>query len=133
MGRRGGGRGGRGRGGGKGGRGGGRGGAGRRSSSSSSGGGGKGHRSGGGGGGGYGSGRDALDGNAGSAHWLKPCPRTLKKVPLAFDSPFHFATIIANNLLAEFFYIVKEGRTKGKRLSASEVSSKDLIIRDVRK
>jgi hypothetical protein len=63
-----------------------------------------------------------------SGHWLQPHRRTLVPVPLQFGSPQQFAEVIGNNLLAEFYHVVAEGRSKGKRLRVTPQSGKQLLV-----
>jgi hypothetical protein len=42
----------------------------------------------------------------------------LVPVPLVFESPQHFCELIANNLLAEFWYLIQEG-PRGPGLKAT--------------
>ena len=50
--------------------------------------------------------------------FLHPTPRVLVPVPLVFESPQHFCELIANNLLAEFWYLIQEG-PRGPGLKAT--------------
>jgi len=43
------------------------------------------------------------------APFLFPTPRQLHPVPLEFQGVGHFALLIGNNLMAEFWHLVQEG------------------------
>ena len=59
--------------------------------------------------------------------FLHPTPRVLVPVPLEFESPRHFCELIANNLLAEFWYLIQEG-PRGAALKATPAAGGGLRI-----
>ena len=50
------------------------------------------------------------------------------KVPLEFSTVRHWAQCIGNNLLAEYWHMVQEGKGRGKHLSAVATGPKDLNV-----
>ena len=52
------------------------------------------------------------------APFLRPTARTVVEVPLSFSSHEHWCDVIGNNLLAEFWYSIKDSRTSRKHSSA---------------
>jgi hypothetical protein len=84
-------------------------------------GGGRGGANGGRGGGG------GVDKDAQFSPFLFPTPRQLHPVPLEFQSVEHFAMLIGNNLLAEFWHLIQEG-PRGPAIKAMPASDGKLNL-----
>jgi hypothetical protein len=60
---------------------------------------------------------------------LRPRERRLEPVPLQFHDVQHWCSIIAHNLLSEFWHVYREGMEgRGRRLNATAFSSKELLV-----
>lgn len=66
---------------------------------------------------------------AGLHHFLDPRPYSLCTVPLEFDSVAAWAQCIAQNLLAEYWALVKNGRVHGVERSATVLGPKLLALK----
>ena len=92
------------------------------------GGGGRGKKANGGKGGkGSGGGQGGVDKDAQFTPFLYPTPRQLHPVPLEFQSVAHFAMLIGNNLLAEFWHLIQEG-PRGPAIKAMPASDGKLNL-----
>ena len=65
--------------------------------------------------------------------FISPQPRSLLPVPLEFSSVSQWCSLIAHNLLAEFWHVYREGRAgagggKCKSLRARPVSNSELML-----
>ena len=76
---------------------------------------------------GEGGGGHGVDKDAQYAPFLNPAPRQLYPVPLEFVSVAHFATLIGNNLLAEFWHLIQEG-PRGPAIKAMPASDGKLHL-----
>jgi hypothetical protein len=76
------------------------------------------HHHGGGGDGGYHNPSAAADKDAQFMPFLNPYPCALIPVPLEFESAGHFAWIVANNLLAEFWHLIRRVLYSGSHTTA---------------
>lgn len=71
---------------------------------------------------------DALSAT-GSAQFLCPAKRALVKVPLEFISVKEWAACVANNLLAEYYYVYADAkRGGGSRLGTAEVTGPSEVV-----
>ena len=68
-----------------------------------------------------------MDKDAQFTPFLYPTPRQLHPVPLEFQNVAHFAMLIGNNLLAEFWHLIQEG-PRGPAIKAMPASDGKLNL-----